>query len=131
MSFGDVADLRFRVRAKAGAMGKPDAVSVAIRAVVGRGPVKEERGFASVYRMMHSLVKRGLVAELLGRRPRVWFKVAWAGDDPRIIDPEGRLLFMGYVRKPARLRIRGALYELYPPRPEKKTRHKLRKPRKG
>ena len=131
MSFREVADLRFRVRAKAGEVGKSDAVSVAMRAVFGRGPVKEERGLASVYRMMRSLVKRSLVAELLGRRPRVWFKVAWAGNEPRIIDPEGRLLFMGYVRKPARLRIGGALYELYPPRPENKTRHKPRKPLKG
>jgi hypothetical protein len=131
MSFRDVAELRFRVRAKTGGVGKPDAVRTAMRAVFGRGPVKEEQGFASIYRMMRSLVKRSLVAELLGRRPRFWFKVAWEGDEPRIIDPQGRLLFMGYVRKPARLRIGGALYELYPPRPENKIHHKPRKPRRG
>jgi len=130
MSFRDVADLRFRVRAKAEGVSKPDDVSMAMRAVFGRGPVKEERGFASVYRMMRSLVRRGLVAELLERRPRVWFKVTWLGNEPRIIDPEGRLLFMGYMRKPALLRIGEALYELYPPRPENKTRHRPPKPHK-
>ena len=131
MSFRDVADLRFRMRAKAGDKGEPDAVSVAMRAVFGRGSVKDERGFASVYRMMRSLVKRSLVAELLGRRPRFWLKVAWEGDEPRIIDPEGRLLFMGYLRKPARLKIGEAYYELYPPRIENKTHRRLRKPRKA
>ena len=123
MSFRDVADLRFRVRAKAGGGGKPDAVKMAMRTMLGRGAVNEERGFASVYRMMRSLVKRNMVAQLLGRRPRVWIKVAWEGDEPRIVDPEGKLLFMGYVRKPARLKIGEALYELHPPRPKRKTAH--------
>ncbi len=131
MSFRDVADLRFKVRAKAGEKGKPDAVSIAMRAVFGKGPVSDERGFASVYRMMRSLVKRSQVAELLGRRPKVWFKVAWERNNPRIIDPEGRLFFMGYVRKPARLRIGETLYELYPPRTENKTRYKPGKLRGG
>jgi hypothetical protein len=127
MSFRDVADLRFRVRVKAGGGKKPDTIRMAMRTAFGKGRVSEERGFASIYRMMRSLVKRGMVAQLLGRRPRVWIKVAWEEDEPRIVDPEGRLLFMGYVRKPARLLIGEALFELRPPRPRKKRKQRRSK----
>jgi hypothetical protein len=39
-----------------------------------------------LYRMMDSLEKRGLVASLLHRRPRVWYRVTWTDDVPHIAD---------------------------------------------
>jgi hypothetical protein len=109
-----VADLRFKEYAKREGR-KPDALAMAFRS--RRDPVKFERNFAAVYRMMRSLVHCSLVAELQGKRPKFWFKVTWEGDKlVGGVDPDGKLFSLGYLEKSAHVKIGNAVYEIPPPR---------------
>ncbi len=51
----------------------------------------------AMYRMMRPLVKRGLIARLLHRRPAVWYDVSWHSGTPKLEQREDGWYDYNYV----------------------------------
>ncbi len=73
------------------------------------------RNYSAIYRMMRSLVRRGLVGQILGVRPRLWVKVHYDKDTNAhdIMTPGGmRLAMLRMLQNELRLRVGNQLYTL-------------------